>query len=110
MRRLRGIGRGPRRGLLGVVEEVDIVFFPVAMDFKKTDVEAMADGGYSCRFINGAVRTSEQGEMAELLRRKSQIVVAYGACALPGWRAWTRKPVRAGRRLLRYVYEESPSR
>jgi len=29
--------------LVGVVEAVDIVFWPVALDFKKSDVEAMAD-------------------------------------------------------------------
>ena len=30
--------------ILGVVAAVDIVFWPVAMDFKRQDVEAMADG------------------------------------------------------------------
>ena len=70
--------------ILGVVAAVDIVFWPVAMDFKKTDVEAMADGSIVASLINGAIRSSEQEEMAHLLRRKSQVVIAYGACAQLG--------------------------
>lgn len=67
--------------ILKVVEAVDIVFWPVALDFKKSDVEAMEDGSIAVSFINGAVRLSEQEEMVKLLRRKSQLVVAFGSCA-----------------------------
>ncbi len=67
--------------ILRVVEAVDIVFWPVAMDFKKKDVEAFGDGEIALTFINGAVRTEEQREMVELLRRKSGLVVAFGSCA-----------------------------
>jgi F420-non-reducing hydrogenase small subunit len=70
--------------ILDVIQAVDIVFWPVALDFKRTDVEAMPDGSIAVCFINGAVRSSEQFEMAELLRRKSQLVVAFGSCAHTG--------------------------
>lgn len=70
--------------ILGVVDAIDFVFFPVAMDFKRSDVEAMSDGEMAVCFINGAVRTSEQQEMAELLRRKAGILIAYGSCAHQG--------------------------
>ncbi|HWQ54297.1 MAG TPA: hypothetical protein VN442_11470 [Bryobacteraceae bacterium] len=70
--------------VLDVVNAVDIVFWPVAMDFKESDVEAMPDGSIAISFINGAVRNSDQRRMALLLRRKSQIVVAFGACAQLG--------------------------
>lgn len=70
--------------VLDVVEAVDIVFWPVAMDFKVSDVEALADGELAAAFVNGAIRTSEQREMAELLRRKAGVVVAFGACAWLG--------------------------
>ena len=94
--------------ILGVVNAVDIVFWPVAMDFKKQDVEAIRDGGILVSMINGAVRTSEQEEMAKLLRRKSALIVAYGSCAhmggIPGLaNQFDREQI------LRYVYEESPS-
>ena len=67
--------------ILKVVAAVDIVFWPVALDFKKKDVEAMPDKSIAVSFINGGIRMSEQEEMAHLLRRKSQIIVAHGSCA-----------------------------
>jgi F420-non-reducing hydrogenase small subunit len=71
-------------GILDVVAAVDIVFWPVALDFKKRDVEAMPDGSILASLINGAIRNSEQREMVELLRSKSQVVVAFGVCAQLG--------------------------
>jgi len=67
--------------ILAVVEAVDLSFWPVALDFKRTDVEAMADGELAVTFINGAIRNSEQFEMVEKLRQKSQLIVAFGSCA-----------------------------
>jgi F420-non-reducing hydrogenase small subunit len=67
--------------LLDVVGAVDIVFWPVAMDFKYSDVEALADGELAAVFINGAIRLDEQARVATLLRRKSRLVIAHGACA-----------------------------
>ena len=94
--------------ILGVVAAVDIVFWPVAMDFKKADVEAMADGSIVASLINGAIRSSEQEEMAHLLRRKSQVVIAYGACAqLGGIPGLANEFERE--QILRFVYDESPS-
>jgi len=70
--------------ILDVVNAVDIVFWPVALDFKKPDVEAMPDGSILASLINGAIRNSEQLEMVELLRAKSRVVVAFGVCAQLG--------------------------
>lgn len=67
--------------ILQVVAAVDIVLWPVALDFKRKDIEAMADGEIAVSFINGAVRLSEQEEWVELLRQKSNLVVAFGSCA-----------------------------
>jgi len=52
--------------ILKVVDAVDIVFWPVALDFKKKDVEAMPDGSIAVSFINGAIRLSEQEYMVNL--------------------------------------------
>jgi len=95
-------------GILGVVDAVDIVFWPVAMDFKRHDIEAMADGSILVSMINGAVRSTEQEEMVRMLRRKSQLIIAYGACAqlggIPGLaNEFDREQI------LKFVYEESPS-
>ena len=70
--------------ILDVVAAVDIAFWPVALDFKKTDVENLKDKELAVCFINGAIRNSEQCEMVELLRRKSGLVVAFGSCAQLG--------------------------
>jgi F420-non-reducing hydrogenase small subunit len=95
-------------GILAVVDAVDIVFWPVAMDFKRADVEALPDGSILASLINGAVRSSEQEEMVRLLRRKSRLVVAYGACAqLGGVPGLANQFDRT--QLLKFAYEESPS-
>ncbi|HTT68296.1 MAG TPA: F420-nonreducing hydrogenase, partial [Gemmatimonadales bacterium] len=70
--------------VLDVTAAVDIVFWPVALDFKRHDVEAMADGSLAAAFINGAVRSTEQEEMVHLLRRKAQVLVAFGSCSHMG--------------------------
>ena len=94
--------------VLAVVEAVDIAFWPVALDFKREDVEALADGELAASFINGAIRTSEQQEMAELLRRKSGAVVAFGSCAwlggIPGL-----ANLYSRREILDRVYREVPT-
>ncbi len=70
--------------ILDVDANFDVVFWPVAMDAKYKDVEAMPDESILlCLFI-GAIRNDENEEMAHLLRRKSQLLVAFGACATEG--------------------------
>jgi F420-non-reducing hydrogenase small subunit len=94
--------------ILDVVSAVDIVFWPVALDFKKSDVEAMDDGSIVASFVNGAVRTTEQEEMVHLLRRKSQFLIAFGSCShlggIPGLaNLWDRESIFAT------AYHETPS-
>jgi len=94
--------------VLDVVAAVDIVFWPVALDFKRKDVEAMPDGAILASFMNGAIRTTEQEEMAHLLRQKSKVLVALGSCAqlggIPGLaNLWSRASI------FEAVYQESPS-
>jgi F420-non-reducing hydrogenase small subunit len=67
--------------ILDVVAAVEIIFWPVALDFKRKDVEAMPDGSIAATFLNGAIRTTEQEEMARLLRRKSGLLLAFGSCS-----------------------------
>jgi len=94
--------------ILDVVEAVDIVFWPVAMDFKRSDVESMANGEITACFINGAVRTSEQEEMAILLRQKSKLLIAFGSCShlggIPGLGNLHDKED-----IFKYVYSDSQS-
>jgi len=94
--------------ILDVAAAVDIVFWPVAMDFKVKDVEAMPDKSILATLINGAIRTSEQEEMARLLRQKSQYLIAYGSCAhLGGIPALANQFARE--EVLDYVYKKAPT-
>ncbi len=70
--------------ILDVDAHLDFVFCPCLLDTKKKDMEKMEDGSLAITFFNGAIRTEENEEMAHLLRRKSQLLVAYGACAWQG--------------------------
>ena len=70
--------------ILDVVNMADIVFWPVAMDVKYKDVEAMPDKSVDICFFNGSVRSEEQEYMAKLLRRKAKTLVAFGSCAQEG--------------------------
>jgi F420-non-reducing hydrogenase small subunit len=70
--------------ILDVDANFDVVFWPVAMDAKYKDVEAMADGSITLTLFNGSIRNSENEEIARLLRRKSKILVAFGSCACEG--------------------------
>jgi F420-non-reducing hydrogenase small subunit len=70
--------------ILDLAGLVDIVFWPVALDFKEEDVEKLPDGSITASMINGGVRTTEDEHRVKLLRKKSKIVVAYGACSTWG--------------------------
>lgn len=94
--------------IIGVLEHVDIVFWPCIMDFKYQDVEAMADGEIDVCLFNGAIRNEENLQVAKLLRKKSKLMIAYGACAVGGGiPSLANFYTRAA--LLDRVYRETPS-
>jgi F420-non-reducing hydrogenase small subunit len=68
----------------------------------------MKDGEIVLSIINGDVRNSEQEEVAKLLREKSQLVLAFGACACfggtPGLANLTTKDD-----IFNWVYRDAPT-
>jgi F420-non-reducing hydrogenase small subunit len=70
--------------ILDVAKAFDIVFWPCATDGKIRDVEKMPDQTIDVCLFNGGIRTSEQEYMAQLMRRKSKVLVAFGSCASEG--------------------------
>ncbi len=68
--------------ILDVIKEFEIVYWPVALDFKRKDLESLQD--VDVAIVNGAVRTSEQEEELKLVRDKAKILIAYGSCACFG--------------------------
>jgi F420-non-reducing hydrogenase small subunit len=67
--------------ILEIAEKTEIVFWPVALDFKYKDVEMIGDGEITASLINGAITTDEQEDIARLLRKKSRLIIAHGTCA-----------------------------
>jgi F420-non-reducing hydrogenase small subunit len=94
--------------ILAVADFFDVCFWPCATDFKYKDVEALEDKGITLTLFNGAVRNSENYELAELLRRKSVVLCAFGSCAsegcIPGLANLTTRAA-----IWDYVYLKSPS-
>ena len=73
-----------REKLLDLDAAATILFWPCAMDFKYKDVQAMPDGHIDVCLFNGAIRSSENQDMAHLLRQKAKTMVAFGSCAHEG--------------------------
>ena len=94
--------------ILDIANLVDIVFWPIAVDFKYHHVRAMANKSIDLCLFNGAIRSTEQEEIAKLLREKSKVMVAFGACAcFGGIPALANFTSRAD--ILQRVYQEAPS-
>jgi F420-non-reducing hydrogenase small subunit len=94
--------------ILDVTNLVDIVFWPVAIDFKYDDVEAMEDDEIDITLFNGGIRNSEAKRIADLLRQKSKVVIAYGSCSsfggIPGLANVSNRD-----EIFDLVYNETPS-
>jgi F420-non-reducing hydrogenase small subunit len=70
--------------LFTLVAIADIVYWPVALDFKREQLFALPPKSVDIGLFNGAVRTSEQREDALALRERCKLLVAYGSCACFG--------------------------
>jgi F420-non-reducing hydrogenase small subunit len=94
--------------ILDVVNLADIVFWPVAMDIKYNEVENFPDGYMDVCFFNGSVRNSEQEHLAKLLRKKANVLIAFGSCAhhgsIPGLANLSKRED-----ILKTVYKETAS-
>jgi len=89
--------------LLDLDTRFEVVCFPLLIDAKRQQLEELADGSIDVCLITGAIRTTDDLEMARLLRRLSTTVVAFGACAHLGSVLGLANVVGA-KRLLRTVH------
>jgi F420-non-reducing hydrogenase small subunit len=69
---------------LDLCSRFDLVFCPCLIDAKRRDIEALPERGIAVTLFNGGIRTEENLEMARLLRRKSELLIAFGSCATEG--------------------------
>ncbi|MFW9851582.1 MAG: oxidoreductase [Candidatus Thorarchaeota archaeon] len=94
--------------ILEVFDLVDFKFWPTAMDFKIDDLKKLKDGEVDVGIYHGSIRTTEDAEMAEILRKKSKVVVAFGACAnFGGIPSLANMPYEKS--IFDIVYKEVPS-
>jgi len=94
--------------ILDIANLCDIVFWPIAIDFKYHHVRAMEAKSIDLCLFNGAIRSTEQEEIAKLLREKSKVMVAFGACAcFGGIPALANFASREA--MMQRVYKEIPS-
>lgn len=70
--------------ILEVDAHFDFMFCPCLLDTKKAQIESLPDGSIELTLFDGAIRTSENEEMAHLMRKKSRLLVAFGSCACEG--------------------------
>ena len=94
--------------ILDVAAIADIVFMPLAVDGKWTDIDAMDDKEIDISFINGAVRNDEDIHEIKLLRQKSKTVIAYGQCSSSGGVIGLGNTFNVND-LMQYVYKDAPS-
>ena len=94
--------------ILDVAKIADIVFWPIAVDAKYKDLEEMKDKSIDLGFFNGSIHTSEHEHIAQIMREKSKILVAYGSCAcsggIPSLANFTDKES-----IFEWVYHQGPS-
>ena len=94
--------------LLEVAQAVDIVLWPVAMDFKYSHIESLKDEEITLSILSGAVRNSDHEEIAKLLRKKSKLVLALGACACFGGTAGLAN-FTSKEDIFNWVYRDAPT-
>ncbi|MCU0849873.1 MAG: oxidoreductase [Candidatus Thermoplasmatota archaeon] len=94
--------------ILDLTAAADIVFWPVAVDTKYKDIEAMQDSSIDVCFFNGGIRNSEQEHLAKLLRKKSKVLISFGACAMSGGVPGLANMANR-EEVFKTVYHENPS-
>jgi F420-non-reducing hydrogenase small subunit len=71
-------------GLLPILPELEIVYWPAVVDMKHESLKNREDGEIVVGFLEGVARTKADTENVKLMRKKCQIIVALGACACYG--------------------------
>lgn len=94
--------------ILRFIDDAELILWPIAMDYKYHHVKALGDREITLSIVNGNIRNSENEEIAKLLRAKSQIVLAFGACACLGG---TPGLANLGTRedIFNWVYRDAPT-
>lgn len=94
--------------ILDLAAVADIVYWPTAMDFKISDLNKLGDSEIDITLLHGTIRTSEHEHVAHVFRKKSKVLIAFGACAcfggIPSLCNITNKD-----EIFKIVYQSTPS-
>jgi F420-non-reducing hydrogenase small subunit len=94
--------------LLDLAAETEIIIWPAVLDFKHERLRGIPDGSIALTILSGCLRNSEHLKIAELLRAKSRLLLACGACAcfggIPGL-----ANLRPDGEITAWVYGHSPT-
>ncbi|NVM47021.1 MAG: F420-nonreducing hydrogenase, partial [Candidatus Lokiarchaeota archaeon] len=71
-------------GLLPVLPELDIVYWPAVVDYKLDSLKAREDGEIDVGFVEGCIRTKQDKENLKLFRAKCKYITTFGTCACMG--------------------------
>ena len=92
--------------LLDVLDNIEILFWPVAMDIKYKDLNKLPN--LDVAIINGSIRNEENIRIVKILRKKSKILVGFGSCACEGGTLGLAN-LNSKEELLKTVYDELPT-
>lgn len=70
--------------LLELANKLEIVIWPVAMDFKHDRLEELPDNSIAISILSGCINNSDHLKISRLFRAKSRIILSCGACACFG--------------------------
>ncbi len=94
--------------IMNLFKSFEIVFWPTAQDQKLEQLKNMPDASIDVTLYHGSIANTENSEMAKLLRKKSKMMIAVGACAchggIPGLANLTNTKT-----LFKTVYLQTPS-
>jgi F420-non-reducing hydrogenase small subunit len=71
-------------GLLPILPNLEIVYWPAVIDAKHKSLEEREDGSIVIGFVEGVARTKQDTANVKLMRKKCKIIVCIGACACYG--------------------------
>nr|WP_321465733.1 F420-nonreducing hydrogenase [uncultured Desulfobulbus sp.] len=93
--------------LVDALEHLEIVFWaPTVADVKYQDLEDMPDKSIDLAFVDGMIRNTENLHTVKVLRAKSKVLVAFGACATLGGIA-ALGDLHTNEELMRQAYKDS---
>ncbi len=93
--------------LIDALEHLEIVFWaPTVADVKYQDLEDMPDKSIDLAFVDGMIRNTENLHTVKVLREKSKVLVAFGACATLGGIA-ALGDLHTNEELMRQAYKDS---